>query len=62
MRTQGGARRERADPGLWGATALRLAGGEDRRGAGLMKHYFLRALHCCALCGVGELFVGGLAF
>jgi hypothetical protein len=31
-RTQGGARRQRADPGLWGATALRLAGGEDRRG------------------------------
>jgi hypothetical protein len=31
--TQGGARRGRADPGLWGATALRLADGGHRRGA-----------------------------
>ena len=29
-------------------------------GAGLMKRCFSRVLFCCALCGVGELFVGGL--
>lgn len=44
-RTQGGARRERADPGLWGATALRLAGGDDRRGVPAIGTSGLDLLH-----------------
>ena len=34
--------------------------GLERPCADLMKRCFSRVLFCCALCGVGELFVGGL--